>query len=121
MAITTIRSFFIIRPSTLFLYDFLHHGRQRKGNVDVAVLVQCHPVGTAADAANDVDNLPVFHDAHGFSVHMADVKSVVGSDVQSTAGFCDEVGPLLEELSRWIKDLNAAVFGIGHDDAVLRV
>src|SRR5215467_6624907 len=100
MAITTIRSFFIIRPSTLFLYDFLHHGRQWKRNVDVAVLVQRHPVRTAAHAANDVDDLTVFHHAYGFSVHMADVKSVVGSNVQSASGFCDEVGPLLDELSR---------------------
>jgi hypothetical protein len=106
---------------SIAFYDFLHTRAQGKRHVDIPITIQSHSVRAAPDVSNDIDNLAIFHDADGLGIDMGDVKRIVGSDIHGSAGFGDEFVPLLEELAGLIEYLYPIVFGIGHDDAVLRI
>ncbi len=73
-------------------------------------------MGASAHVADHVNDFAVLHNTDSLSIDVADVKSVIGSDVHRASRFRDEVGPLFEEFPVRIEHLNAAILRIGDKD-----
>jgi hypothetical protein len=73
------------------------------------------------DIANDVDNFAVFHHTDCLGIDMGNVDRIVGGDDHRASRFGNEFIPLFDKLAGLIEYLDAIVFGIGHDNAVLRI